>query len=67
MIFFSYYINEEAKADYKDTVSKKTGKEFTYTYYIELVQKFRMRNMPNEEYYDFEVCQYKYDPSRQRI
>lgn len=66
MIFFDYYLNEEAKADSEDKISRKTGKEFTYTYYIELVQKYRMRSMPNEEYYDFEVCQYKYDQNKQK-
>lgn len=64
MIFYSYWICEQAKLDRFDTKSSKTGKEFTYTYYIELVKKFRDRTLDNTEYYDFEICQFKYDLNR---
>lgn len=64
MIFYDYALCEQARQDRDDLISSHTGREFTYTYYIELVQQHRNRTLANEDYYDFEVCQFKYDQNR---
>lgn len=64
MIAYNYQLLQEATFDQNDTVSQKTGKEFTYTYYIELTQKYRNRTLEDSEYYDMEIASLKYDINR---
>ena len=64
MIVYNYGIQLDAQFDVADTRSKKTGKEFTYSYYCELTKGFRERILTDVEYYDFEVSMYKYDRNR---
>jgi hypothetical protein len=67
MIAFNYQIAQDASFDVGDTVSKHTGKEFTYTYYCELCKRYRDRSLDDNEYYDFEVSMLKYDTNRKTI
>lgn len=64
MISYDYNLSQEAIFDRDDTVSQKTGKEFSYQYYIELTQKYRNRTLADEEYYDMEIASLKYDINR---
>lgn len=64
MIVYNYSINQEALFDYNDTVSQKTGNEFTYSYYVTLCKKFRERTLSDDEYYDWEISMLKYDTNR---
>jgi hypothetical protein len=64
MIFYDYAQSEEARLYQTDKVSSRTGREFTYTYYIELTKKYRDRTLLDADYYDFEVCQFKFDQNR---
>lgn len=61
MIFFDHSIRELASFDWEDTVSQRTGQEFSYTYYLELVKKSRNYTLSNDEYYDLEISRYKFD------
>ena len=61
MIYYSHVLRELASFDWRDLVSQRTGKEFSYTYYIDLVQKHRRYLLTEDEYYDFEISRYKYD------
>ena len=64
MIAFNLYKQIEAREATGLTHSRYTNREFTYSYYIELVQKYRTRTLEDNEYYDFEVSMYKYDINR---
>lgn len=64
MIAFNLYRQLEARELQTVTHSHYTNREFTYTYYIELVQKYRNRTLEDTEYYDFEFSMYKYDINR---
>lgn len=64
MIHYNRHEQMLASFDIKDQYSSRTNREFTYTYYIDLVQQHRTGVLPDELYYDFEVLMYKYDLNR---
>lgn len=67
MISYSYNIRLEAEFDYNDSHSKKTQKEFNYTYYCELCKKYRDKILTDDEYYDWEILMLKYDLNRKKF
>lgn len=67
MISYNKIMYELASFDWQDDISQRTGKLFTYTYYIELTKKYRKYELTNDEYYDFEICRFKYDINQKTI
>jgi hypothetical protein len=67
MVLYSQPLYELARFDCRDQVSQRTGQEFTYTYYIELVQQHRRGGLTLDQYYDFEISRLKYDINRPKI
>ena len=61
MIAYSHGIYTEAGIDRRLDISKKTNQMLSYTYYCELTKKFRNRELTDDEYYDWEMCRFKYD------
>ena len=61
MIHYNQVLYTLASFDWQDEVSQRTGREFNYTYFIELVQKHRRGSLSDDEYYDFEISRFKYD------
>lgn len=61
MIFYSHALYELASFDWQDLVSRRTGRTFDYTYYMDLIKKSRRYQLTEAEYYDFEICRFKYD------
>lgn len=61
MICYDYTLYTLASFDWRDAISQKTGKEFSYTYYLELNKKSRNLELSKDEYYDFEISRLKYD------
>jgi hypothetical protein len=59
MIFFDHQTNEQASFCH-DTCSSVNGKEYSYTYFMELSKAYRDRTLPDELYFDYCVLVNKF-------
>jgi|688.fasta_scaffold386856_2 hypothetical protein len=59
MIFFDHHISEEANFC-TDTHSSVNGKEYNYTYFMELGKAYANRTLPDDLYFDYCVLVNKF-------